>query len=72
LARFVFAAYEAADAASLSRAEHQAIVEAICSQNPELTKQRLRDHFIDGRQRVLEILGVGELGLAPQRAAEIA
>ena len=70
LARFVYAAYEAADTGNQSTAEHQAIVEALSSQNPDLTRQRLRDHIIDGRQRLLDILGVGGLDLASQPCAE--
>ncbi len=66
LARFVYAAYVAADSATQSRTEHLAIVEALDSRSPELTKQTFRAHLTDGYQRLLGILGVGQLDLASQ------
>jgi DNA-binding GntR family transcriptional regulator len=56
---FVYASYEAAGSAGSSVAEHRGIVEALGSNDPNLAKQRFQDHIIDGRQRVLDLLGLG-------------
>jgi DNA-binding GntR family transcriptional regulator len=65
LARFVYASYEAAGSAKSSITEHEAIVEALGRKNPDLARQRFRDHMTYGRQRVLEVLGLGDFDPGP-------
>lgn len=57
---FVYASYEAAGSANSSITEHEAIVEALRSKKPDLARLRFQDHIIHGRQRVLDVLGLGD------------
>ncbi len=59
LARFICPAYQAAGDASLSIAEHEQIVEALARRDAQLAKQRFSEHTTKGRQRILNILGLG-------------
>jgi DNA-binding GntR family transcriptional regulator len=60
LARFVYRAYKSTGSAALSIAEHGQIVEALERRDGELAQQRVREHIIKARQRLLNILGVGD------------
>jgi len=60
LARFLYPAYKAAGGAHTSIEEHDAIIDALGKGDPELASVQLRKHVMNGRERVLDILGRGD------------
>jgi len=60
LARFLYRAYESVGSADRSIAEHRQIIETLENGDGELAKARVREHVIQARQRVLQILGLGD------------
>ena len=57
--------HQVVGSANWSVTEHQGIAEALVNKNPDLARQRLQDHISVGRQRVLDILGLGDFHPAP-------
>ena len=64
LERFVYRAYQEIGVAPQALAEHREIIEALAASEVELARQRLREHSVVGRHRVLLALGVGEDALS--------
>jgi len=62
LARFIYAGYAAQLGPDSSIAEHKEIVEAMASGDPGLAGEKWREHTVEGRRRLLRILGVGKVG----------
>ena len=60
LARFLYRAYESVGSADRSIAEHRQIIETLENGDGELARARVREHVIQARQRVLQILGLGD------------
>ncbi len=58
VARFVYRSFQAAGSAKLSIEEHQHIVEALEQRDPDLAREKVREHSIASSERALSILGL--------------
>jgi DNA-binding GntR family transcriptional regulator len=64
VARFIYAGFAASLSRDFSIAEHRQIVEAIASGDRVLAAKKWRDHIVNGRDRLLSVLGIGSIGRA--------
>jgi DNA-binding GntR family transcriptional regulator len=62
LSRFLYFAYATVGSAGVRTGEHRAIIESLGNRDGEEAKQKLISHISLGRQKVLNILGAGDLG----------
>jgi DNA-binding GntR family transcriptional regulator len=62
VARFIYAGFAAGLSPDCSIAEHRQIVEAIASGDQVVAGKKWREHIVNGRDRLLSILGVGSVG----------
>lgn len=58
VARFVYRAFEASGSAEFSIGEHDQILEALERRDPDLARERVRQHSIASSERAVSILGL--------------